>query len=325
MDIVTVENLEKRFGQVEAVKNITFTVREGEIFGFLGPNGAGKSTTIKILSTLLHPSGGRATLAGHDVVKEPLQVRRLIGVVFQEHSLDDRLTAEENLYIHAMLYNVTGPTYRERRDRVLELVGLTDRRKSLVRTYSGGMKRRLEIARGLLHLPRVLFLDEPTIGLDPQTRRAIWDHVRSMQRETGATVFMTTHYMEEAEHCTRIAIIDRGEIVALDTPAELKRDFGGDVITVQVDDRAGFSAAIAEKYGLLTREIPDGISFEVDNGPEFILRLAVDFQGEIRRMSVHQPTLDDVFIKLTGRAIREENAGPSDFLRSHIRHMRGGR
>lgn len=325
MDMIRVENLVKRFGPIEAVKSISFTVNEGEIFGFLGPNGAGKSTTIKMLSTLLLPTSGQAFLAGYDVVKSPLQVRRSIGVVFQDYSLDDRLTAEENLYIHAMLYNITGGKYRERRDRVLDLVDLSDRRKSLVRTFSGGMKRRLEIARGLLHYPKVLFLDEPTIGLDPQTRRAIWDHVRSMQQETGSTVFMTTHYMEEAENCTRIGIIDNGEIVALDSPAELKRRVGGDIITVQVDDRESFTTSLKEKYGFGVREIPDGLSFEVENGPEFILRLAADYQGVIRRMSVHQPTLDDAFIKLTGRTIRTESADARDVLRSHMRFTRGGR
>ena len=305
---------------------ISFAVNEGEIFGFLGPNGAGKSTTINILSTLLPPTSGEVRLGGFDVVREPGQVRKSIGLVFQDHSLDERLTAEENLYIHALLYNVTGPLYRERLEYVLAIMELGDRRKSLVRTFSGGMKRRLEIARGLLHHPRVLFLDEPTVGLDPQTRKVIWDHVRDLRRDLGTTVFMTTHYMDEAENCDRISIIDHGKIVALDTPAALKRQVGGDIITVTAlgDDNLG--ADIASRYGLEITETPGrGISFRVDSGPEFVPRLAVDFQGRIASMNFSRPTLDDVFIQHTGRAIREETVGARDQLRSHMPTLRRGR
>lgn len=325
MNVVEVDNLVKNYGSIEAIKGMSFTVKEEEIFGFLGPNGAGKSTTIKILASLIQPTSGKAVLSGYDVLKSPLQVRRLIGVVFQDHSLDDRLTAEENLYIHGLLYNVTGRKYRERRDQVLELVGLSDRRKSLVRTFSGGMKRRLEIARGLMHHPRVLFLDEPTVGLDPQTRRAIWEHVRTMQKETRATVFMTTHYMEEAENCTRIGIIDNGGLVALDTPEELKRQIGGDIITVQIEEKIDFCESLRKRFGLEARKVPGGYSFEVGSGPEFILKLAAAYDGLIRGISVRQPTLDDVFIKITGRAIREESVNARDVLSNHFRMMRGGR
>src|SRR6516164_2938135 len=233
--IIEVAGLGKDFGNFTAVATIDFEVFGREIFGFLGPNGAGKSTTINMLATLLRPTRGRATLAGYDIVAQPTGVRQSIGMVFQDPSLDNRLTADENLHFHAMLYNVPRRIREERTEQVLNIVGLTDRRRSLVRTFSGGMKRRLEIARGLLHHPKVLFLDEPTVGLDPQTRNAIWEHVRKLRDEIGITVFMTTHYLDEAENCDRIAIIDHGKVQALDTPAALKRRVGGDVIIVTGD------------------------------------------------------------------------------------------
>src|SRR5215510_12372465 len=235
-DVIRVENLVKKFGAITAVDGIQLDVQAGQIFGFLGPNGAGKSTTIKILATLLKPTSGKAAVAGYDVLTKPTEVRKSIGLVFQDQSLDDRLTAEENLWFHAMLYDLPSDVFTKRLEDVLRLVDLLDRRKSLVRTFSGGMKRRLEIARGLLHHPKVLFLDEPTLGLDPQTRNAIWKHVKALREEKGTTVFMTTHYMEEAEHCDKIAIIDHGKIQATDSPAMLKRMIGGDTIIVSGDE-----------------------------------------------------------------------------------------
>ena len=283
---------------------VDFTVRRREIFGFLGPNGAGKTTTINMLATLLKPTRGRAELAGHDVVKQPMQVRQSIGMVFQDPSLDDRLTADENLQFHAMIYNVPAAVRRERTEQVLGIVGLTDRRKSLVRTFSGGMKRRLEIARGLLHHPTVLFLDEPTAGLDPQTRNAMWGHVRRLRDEVGITVFMTTHYMEEAENCDRIAVIDHGKIQALDTPAALKRLIGGDKIIVAGD--AKLRQDIAAKYGVTRAGGGRRIAFPGRSWGG--VRAAAG--GRLRRprpvLQVKQPSLDDVFLQLTGRAIREE-------------------
>src|SRR5512139_1538934 len=219
---IIVEGLARSFGAVEAVKGIDLTVAPGEIFGFLGPNGAGKSTTINMLCTLLRPSGGSARVAGHDIVRERDDVRRNIGLVFQDPTVDGYLTGEQNLRFHAELYGVPRAIMGERMRQVLEMVGLWDRRKDRVETYSGGMKRRLEIARGLLHSPRVLFLDEPTIGLDPQTRTSIWDYIRQLKQAEEITIFLTTHYMDEAEHCDRIAIMDAGRIVALDTPENLK-------------------------------------------------------------------------------------------------------
>jgi ABC-2 type transport system ATP-binding protein len=312
-DVITVEGLGKDFGSFTAVAAIDFTVRRREIFGFLGPNGAGKTTTINMLATLLRPSRGRATLAGHDVVARPTEVRQAIGMVFQDPSLDDRLTAEENLHFHALIYNVPAAVRRQRAEQVLDIVGLTDRRGSLVRTYSGGMKRRLEIARGLLHHPQVLFLDEPTVGLDPQTRNAIWGHVRRLRDEVGITVFMTTHYMDEAENCDRIAIIDHGQIQALDTPLALKRRLGGDTVIVSGD--AALQQDLAARYGVVVQQTGEELHFQVEHGAEFVPRLAVDFQGRLRSIQVKQPSLDDVFLHLTGRAIREEEGTVLDKMR----------
>ncbi|MCL4540345.1 MAG: ATP-binding cassette domain-containing protein, partial [Bacteroidetes bacterium] len=234
--IIHVSEITKRFGDVEAVKGITFDVQKGELFGFLGPNGAGKTTTINILCTLLKPSSGQAVLNGFDVTARPNDVRRSIGLVFQDPSLDDRLTAQENLQFHALVYSVPAGERAGRIENVLKMVELYERRNDIVKTFSGGMKRRLEIARGLLHYPKVLFLDEPTLGLDPQTRSHIWEYIHELKKREGTTVFLTTHYMDEAENCDRIAIIDHGTIVALDTPDNLKDKVGGDVITVKTDD-----------------------------------------------------------------------------------------
>jgi ABC-2 type transport system ATP-binding protein len=312
-DIILVEGLGKDFGTFTAVQAVDFTVRRREIFGFLGPNGAGKTTTINMLATLLRPSRGRAELAGFDVVSRPNDVRRSIGMVFQDPSLDDRLTAEENLHFHALIYSVPADLRRQRMEQVLGIVGLADRRRSLVRTFSGGMKRRLEIARGLLHHPKILFLDEPTAGLDVQTRNAIWEHVRRLRDEVGITVFMTTHYMEEAENCDRIAVIDHGKIQALDTPAELKRLLGGDQVIVAGDPALGDE--LAARYGVRVQAVDGEFHFQVEHGAEFVPRLAVDFQGRVRSIQVKQPSLDDVFLHLTGRAIRAEEGNELDKMR----------
>jgi len=322
-DVVVVAGLGKDFGTVTAVAAVDFTVRRQEIFGFLGPNGAGKTTTINMLATLLKPTRGRAELAGHDVVREPTAVRRAIGMVFQDPSLDNRLTADENLHFHAMIYGVPARERRLRMDQVLDIVGLTDRRKSLVRTFSGGMKRRLEIARGLLHQPTVLFLDEPTAGLDPQTRNAIWGHVRRLRDEAGITVFMTTHYMDEAENCDRIAIIDHGSIQALDTPAALKQLIGGDKVIVAGD--RDLQQEIAAKYGVKVLEVGGELHFQVERGAEFVPRVVVDFGGRIKSIQVKQPSLDDVFLHLTGRAIRAEEGKAIDQMRQMGRIWQGRR
>ena len=320
--MIVMLGLGKSFGAHRAVDSINFEVKEGEIFGFLGPNGAGKSTTINMLSTLLRPTRGRAELAGYDLATQPTGVRQSIGMVFQDPSLDERLTADENLQFHAMLYNVPRRIREQRTRQVLDIVGLADRRHSLVRTFSGGMKRRLEIARGLLHHPKVLFLDEPTVGLDPHTRNAIWEHVRTLRDEVGVTVFMTTHYMDEAENCDRIAIIDHGKMQALDTPAELKRVIGGDKIIVTGD--AALQRDIAVRYGIAVQRVGAEFHFQASHGAEFVPRVAVDFRDRIRSIQVKQPSLDDVFLQLTGRIIREEEGTALDRMRQ-IRKMWNGR
>jgi ABC-2 type transport system ATP-binding protein len=297
--IVEVRDLWKRYGSVEAVRGVSFEVQPGEVFGFLGPNGAGKTTTIRILATLLRPTSGHAVLAGYDVARRPTEVRRSIGIVFQDPSLDNRLSAELNLRFHAMLYGVPADAAARRIDEVLAMVELSDRRRALVATFSGGMKRRLEIARGLLHAPRVLFLDEPTLGLDLQTRNRIWEYVLDLRRREGVTVFMTTHYIEESEHCDRIAIIDRGRIVALDTPEALKRRVGGDVITIGSPDAAALARAIQGRFGEAA----------------FVPRVAAAFPDLVASVAVQRPTLDDVFLKLTGHAIRDGAASAADQLR----------
>jgi ABC-2 type transport system ATP-binding protein len=244
---ISVNNLKKQFGDFEAVKGVSFEVGAAEVFGFLGPNGAGKSTTINMLCTLLKPTSGEARVAGHDVVKERDDVRRNIGLVFQDPTLDGYLTAEQNLKLHAELYGVPSDLVKPRMEQVLRMVGLLDRKDGQVMMFSGGMRRRLEIARGLMHSPRVLFLDEPTIGLDPQTRRSIWAYIRELQEREEITIFMTTHYMDEAEWCDRIAIMDKGEIVALDTPQTLKAGVGADRVTIETHDNDAAIAALQHR------------------------------------------------------------------------------
>lgn len=319
MEAIVTRDLRREFGKLVAVKGVSLAVESGEIFGFLGPNGAGKSTTIKMLCTLLKPTSGEARLAGYDVATQPDAVRRSIGLVFQDPSLDDRLTAQENLYFHSILYGVPVGDRQERMENVLRMVDLHERRHDLVRTFSGGMKRRLEIARGLLHHPKVLFLDEPTVGLDPQTRAHIWEYIHEIRRREGMTIFLTTHYMDEAENCDRIAIIDHGAIVALDTPVELKRLVGGDLITVRSDDDVRLAMRLQADFGVAPVQTPEGLRFEMQNGEEFIPRFVTAEHGRIKAISLRKPTLDDVFLKLTGREIREENPSAVDAMRERRR------
>ncbi|MFA1543714.1 ATP-binding cassette domain-containing protein [Actinomadura monticuli] len=319
---VEVDGLIKKFGDVEAVRGIDFTVRAGEIFGFLGPNGAGKSTTINMLCTLLRPSGGRARVAGHDVVAERDSVRRNIGLVFQDPTLDGYLSGEQNLRFHAELYGVPRSVTAGRIRQVLEMVNLWDRRGDLVQTYSGGMKRRLEIARGLLHSPRVLFLDEPTVGLDPQTRASIWEYIRQLQRAEEITIFMTTHYMDEAEFCERIAIMDSGRIVALDTPEALKAGVGEDRIRIQTADDLAAIAEIGERFGLEAVVSEGAVTFSVASGEAFVPRLFAELGVPIRSVNVARPSLDDVFMSFTGSTIRDAEASGSDRMRMAMRAAR---
>jgi ABC-2 type transport system ATP-binding protein len=305
---IEVRGLAKSFGELEAVRGVNFEVAPGEVFGFLGPNGAGKTTTINMLCTLMKPSSGSARVAGYDVVTARDDVRRHIGLVFQDPTLDNYLTAEQNLKLHAELYGIQSKLVAPRMQQVLEMVGLWDRKDSTVGTFSGGMRRRLEIARGLMHSPRVLFLDEPTIGLDPQTRRSIWAYIRELKESEEITIFMTTHYMDEAEWCDRIGIMDNGEIVALDAPEQLKAQVGTDRVTIHTEDDDAAIAAPQERFGIEARIVEGAVTFGVPAGEEFVPRLFAEWDPAhppIRSVSVSRPTLDDVFMSYTGTTIRD--------------------
>ena len=323
--VVEVRGLQKQYGQIEAVRGIDLSVRAGEIFGFLGPNGAGKTTTISILCTLVRKTAGDALVAGVDVDKDPSGVRRRIGLVFQDPSLDAQLTGRENLELHGQIYGMPSGLRKQRIKDLLEVVELTDRSDSRVMTYSGGMKRRLEIARGVLHHPQVLFLDEPTLGLDPQTRKHIWEYLHAMRKREGITLFMTTHYMDEAEFCDRIAIIDKGRIAALGTPNELKAKVGGDVITLTVADPVAAAADIHERFGLTPIRDEGSLRIEVTDGAAFLPRLVRELSVPVETVSLRRPSLDDVFLKLTGHAIRAEGASGTDMMRNMARMMGGRR
>ena len=323
---IEVDDLRKSFDEVEAVRGVSFEVAAGEVFGFLGPNGAGKTTTINMLCTLAKPTGGSARVAGHDVVRERDDVRRHIGLVFQDPTLDGYLTAEQNLRLHAELYGVDSALVPGRMRQVLEMVGLWERRDATVMTFSGGMRRRLEIARGFMHSPRVLFLDEPTIGLDPQTRSSIWRYIRALQQTEGTTIFMTTHYMDEAEFCDRIAIMDQGEIVVLDTPEALKAQVGADRVRIQTEDDDAAIAALADRFGVEATISEGAVTFFVPSGEEFVPRLFAELGVAIRSVSVSRPTLDDVFMSHTGTTIRDaEESGNKHANRVMMQMMSGGR
>ena len=306
--MIKIKNLVKQFGKITAVDNLSLEVEPGEVFGLLGPNGAGKTTTIHMLATLLRPTSGTATVNGYDIVREPGKVRSSIGIVFQAPSSDDMLTGYENLYVHSMLYSVARSQRRDRIAAVLDLVGLTDRKDDAVKTYSGGMRRRLEIARGLLHKPKVMFLDEPTLGLDPSSRETMWKYVRKLIDEEGVTIILTTHYMEEADMlCDRIGIFDRGKIVALDTPAGLKAGLGGDVIKIKTP--AKDAEKMISGFGFVRKvERVDGFMVvSVDNAKRDLPVILHKIEAESAEYS--SPTLNDVFIRLTGRQIKEAAEG----------------
>jgi ABC-2 type transport system ATP-binding protein len=306
--LINIKSLAKRYGNLVAVDNLTLEIEENEIFGLLGSNGAGKTTTIHMLATLLKPTSGTATVNGYDIVRQPAKVRESIGIVFQAPSSDDMLTGHENLYVHSLLYSVPRDIRKKRIDEVLELVGLLDRKNDRVKTYSGGMRRRLEIARGLLHKPRVMFLDEPTLGLDPASRETMWKYVRRLVEEEKVTIILTTHYMEEADMlCDRIGVIDKGKIVALDTPARLKAALGGDVIKIKT--RTKGADAIASKLDFVQKaEFVDGLLvLSVRDAKRSLPILLQNIEAEQAEFS--SPTLNDVFIHLTGRNIKEHAEG----------------
>jgi ABC-2 type transport system ATP-binding protein len=323
---IEVIGLRKSFGDVDAVCGVDFEVPTGEVFGFLGPNGAGKTTTINMLCTLARPTSGTARVAGHDVVGQRDDVRRNIGLVFQDPTLDGYLTAAQNLRLHAELYGVASELVAPRMRQMLEMVGLWERRGVPVRTFSGGMRRRLEIARGLMHSPRVLFLDEPTIGLDPQTRASIWSYIRLLRETEEITIFMTTHYMDEAEFCDRIAIMDHGAIVALDSPAALKAGIGADRVRIQTDDDDAAIAELAEHFDVDAAMSEGAVTFFVPSGEEFVPRLFAELGAQIRAVNVSRPTLDDVFMSYTGSTIRDaEESSGRESNRMVMQAMRGGR
>ena len=317
--IVEVKGLKKRYKDFEAVKGVDLAVKEGEIFGFLGPNGAGKSTTINMLSTIVRPSQGEAMINGFDIVREKNKVRESIGLIFQESTLDEKLTAYENLMLHCKFYQVEKAKRKERIEEVLEIVDLTDKQKNIVETFSGGMKRRLEIARGLLHYPRVLFLDEPTVGLDPQTRNHIWEYILRLKRKAGITIFLTTHYMDEAEICDRVAVMDHGQLIALDAPEQLKREVGGDIVEIETEDNRAAKTLIEEKYQTEVTETANRLTFQVNRGEEFLVAFIKEFDIPIKTVNLRRPTLNDVFLHLTGREIREETVSEKDRMKKQMR------
>jgi len=330
MDAIVLNNLTKTFSDLTAVDNITLTIKEGELFGLLGPNGAGKTTLLNMLITLLKPTRGTAFVAGFDLLKDQDKIRRKIGIIFQDPSLDIGLTGRENIEFHAMMYGMPDEQRYQKTSEVLDVVELTDKADTLVEYYSGGMKRRLEIARGLVHQPQILFLDEPTLGLDAQTRRKIWEYIRQLNKKFGITVVLTTHYLEEADAlCDRIAIIDRGKIIALDSPEGLKSHFGGDLLTIELDEteipRAIAVLNMLEAISRITF-IGNRISLTVPYAERYIPQLVGDLQSHgfyIFSISVKKPSLEEVFIAFTGSKIREENGSLSDRLRSFtIRRMR---
>ncbi len=322
MDAIEVEGLTKRFGDFEALRGITFRVKRGEVFAFLGPNGAGKTTTVHILTTLIRPTGGTARVAGYDVVEEAEDVRRRIGIVFQDPSLDRDLTAYENMVIHGGVYGLSRSEVKERAEQLLKFVELWEFKDKPVKYFSGGMQRRLEIARALLHDPEVLFLDEPTLGLDPQTRVRIWEYIGAVKEERNTTIFLTTHYMDEAEELAdRIAIIDKGRIIAEGSLEELRKLVGNDVIYLKLDEARCFDAEFVRDC----RVLPDGrVKIDVDNAVEALPKL-FELAGEmgirIHEVSYRRPTLNDIFLHLTGRDFRDSEEGWKEFLTRVVRKI----
>ncbi|MCX6816207.1 MAG: ATP-binding cassette domain-containing protein [Candidatus Aenigmarchaeota archaeon] len=326
MSAIEIKNLTKKFGDFTAVDSINLTIKEGELFGLLGPNGAGKTTTISMLATIMPSTSGEATVNGFDLHQQS-DVRRSIGIVFQDPSLDDELTGRQNLEFHARVYHLPHDLRKQRIEEVLTLVELSDKADMQVKTYSGGMKRRLEIARGLLHHPKILFLDEPTLGLDPQTRRNIWEHIERLNKEEKITIILTTHYMEEADYlCDRIGIIDHGKIIALDTPEDLKNIMGGDILTLETHDTEKLKNILDFPWVKEIKVFDGKMNVTAKNGENaipIILGAAAKHKIHITSVNMKRPTLEDVFIHYTGRTIRDEEASDRDRMRMAMR-ARGG-
>lgn len=323
---IQIRNLTRRFNDLVAVDNISFDINHGEIFGLLGPNGAGKTTTLSMLSTMLKPTSGSATINGIDIEQDEDGVRKSIGIVFQDQSLDEELTAWENMDFHGRLYRIPADIRKQRITELLNLVELEDRKNDIVKTFSGGMRRRLEIARGLLHHPSVLFLDEPTLGLDPQTRNHLWQYIATLAKEKGITIILTTHYMDEADRlCNRIAIIDHGKIIALDTPKNLKDGIGGDVVTIKSPDPAAIVAVLTEPWITRMEKHKDEVNISLQNAEQHIsaiVTLLNTHQVSIESIAIHKPTLEDVFLSFTGKTIREEEADHKTNMRMYQRRVR---
>jgi ABC-2 type transport system ATP-binding protein len=320
--MIEIKKLVKKYGDFTAVDLDELKINEGEIFGLLGPNGAGKTTTISMLVTILRPTGGSATVNGFSIDDQD-RVRRSIGIVFQDPSLDDELTGRENLDFHGRMYHMPARLRKQRIEEVLKLVALVDKAGSQVKTYSGGMKRRLEIARGLMHHPKILFLDEPTLGLDPQTRRNIWEYIEKLNKDEHLTIILTTHYMDEADYlCDRIGIIDKGKIVALDTPDMLKNIMGGDILTIETDHAEKLKSLLDFDWIKEVSHFNHSLNITVDSGEKSIPRISeiADHHGiKIKSVNMKKPTLEDVFIHYTGHAIRDESASAADAMRTHIK------
>ena len=311
--VIEVASLVHRYGDRDALAGVSFSVRPAEIFGLLGPNGSGKTTLFRILSTLMVPGGGRAAVMGADVARDPLAVRRRIGIVFQQPSIDVKLTAGENLRHQGHLYGLHGSTLAARIREMLGRVGLLDRCHERAETFSGGMQRRLELAKGLLHRPAVLLLDEPTTGLDPGARRDLWLYLEQVRTQEGVSVLITTHLMEEAERCDRLAILSHGRLVALGTPAELKREIGGDVILLETAEPEALAARITQQFGVPASVLDSKVRIERENGHRFLTDVVEAFPGLIHAVSVSKPTLEDVFIHRTGHRFwtEEQEEAPS--------------
>lgn len=319
---IEADGLSKSYGELQAVDHLDLRIDGGEIFGLLGPNGAGKTTTLSMLATLLKPTSGTARVNGYDIIEQPHEVRRSIGIVFQDPSSDDILTGRENLYLHALMFGVPKHERKQKIDRVLSLVDLQDRANDIVKKYSGGMRRRLELARGLLHNPRILFLDEPTLGLDPQTREHIWQYIENLVKAEKVTVIITTHYMDEADRlCDRVAIIDHGKIVALDKPAALKAKVGGEIIKLRV--RSPRLEPIKDlDYVLSVDQSGSTVLLTVKDASAHLQEI-LGTVGQVESVEVRSPTLNDVFLNYTGREIREESGEGGVFER--IARVRSGR
>lgn len=328
MDAIRTEGLTKRYGDLLAVDHVDLEINEGELYGLLGPNGAGKTTFVHMLSTLLSPTEGDARIFDHNILTDPESVRLSIGIVFQDPSSDERLTGLENLEFHGRMYGVPKDLREEKSQELLEMVELSERGNDLVKKYSGGMRRRLELARGFLHEPKVLFLDEPTLGLDPQSRKKMWDYIQHLNKTEGITMVLTTHYLEEADYlCDRVGIIDRGKIIAEGDPDELKKRLRGDIVLLSVSNpkksmdifnEIEFVQEVEEIEGKIHLIVEDG----EDAAPE-ILKIAREKKIQVNSVNIREPTLDDVFIDLTGERIRDEEAGGEERMR--IRRRAGAR